>query len=113
MKRLIALLAALTMLFACGCSNTAEDPNQNGTDSNMTDNENPDGMIEDGNTVQEDMQNGMDDMGEAVQDGMDKAGEAVQDGMDKAGDAMTGNDAGVTDGTANTDADTTPKMTSP
>lgn len=83
MKRLIALLAALTMVFACGCSNTADENNQNGTDNNVTEDQNNDGVVDNGNTVGDDIQNGMGDMGDAV-----------ENGMDNVGDAVTGNDNG-------------------
>lgn len=102
MKRLIALLAALTMVFACGCSNTADENNQNGTDNNVTEDQNNDGVVDNGNTVGDDIQNGMDDMGDAV-----------ENGMDNVGDAVTGNDNGTTTGTADTGADTNPKTVNP
>ena len=44
MKRLIAMLAMLTLLFGCGCSNTADEPQNNGTDNNATDNNVTDGQ---------------------------------------------------------------------
>lgn len=102
MKRLIALLAALTMVFACGCSNTADENNQNGTDNNVTEDQNNDGVVDNGNTVGDDIQNGMGDMGDAV-----------ENGMDNVGDAVTGNDNGTTTGTADTGADTNPKTVNP
>lgn len=113
MKRLIALLAALTMVFACGCSNTTDETNQNGTDNNMTEDQNHDGVVDDGNTVGDDIQNGMDNVGDAVENGMDNAGNAIDNGMDKAGDAVTGNDKGTTTGTADTGAQTNPKTVNP
>lgn len=102
MKRLIALLAALTMVFACGCSNTADENNQNGTDNNVTEDQNHDGVVDNGNTVGDDIENGMDNVGDAV-----------ENGMDKVGDAVTGNDKGTTTGTADTGADTNPKTINP
>ncbi len=113
MKRLIALLAALTMVFACGCSNTTDQTNPNGTDNNVTQDQNNDGVVDNGNTVGDDIQNGMEDMGDAVQEGVDNAGNAIRDGVDDVGDAVTGNDKGTTTGTADTGADTNPKTINP
>lgn len=113
MKRLIALLAALTMLFACGCSNTTDENNQNGTDNNVTEDQNNDGVVDNGNTVGDDIQNGMEDMGDAVQEGVDDAGNAIRDGVDNVGDAVTGSDKGTTTGAADTGADTNPKTVNP
>ena len=104
MKRLIALFAALTLVFACGCSGKTDD---SGTDNNnVSDNQN--GMIEDdtatsdktpGDVIREDA----DDMGDAAGDAIDDAGEAVENGADRMDEALTGdqteNSAG-TDGAA-------------
>lgn len=40
MKRFIALLAALTLVFGCGCGNTTDETKDNGTDNSVTDNQN-------------------------------------------------------------------------
>lgn len=114
MKRLIALLAALTMLVACGCSNTTTDETgQNGTDGNVTEDQNTNDMSDNGGTVGDDIQNGMDDMGDAVENGMDDAGTAIDDGMDKVGDAVTGNDKDTTTGAADTGTEANPKTVNP
>ena len=78
MKRLIAILAMLTMLLACGCSNSADEPQNNGTDNNVTDNnvtddQNNNGTENDNNTVGDDIRDGMDDAGNAIETGMDDA----------------------------------------
>ena len=87
MKRLIALFAALTLVFACGCSGKTDD---SGTDNNNV-SENQNGMIEDdtatsdktpGDVIREDA----DDMGDAIDD----AGEAVENGADRMDEALTG-----------------------
>ena len=87
MKRLIALFAALTLVFACGCSGKTDD---SGTDNNNV-SENQNGMIEDdtatsdktpGDVIREDA----DDMGDAIDD----AGEAVENGADRMDEALSG-----------------------
>ena len=116
MKRLIALLAALTLVFGCGCGNTTDETKDNGTDNSMTDNQNGapadhngDGVVDNGNTVGDDIENGLDDAGNAIKDGVDDAGNAIRDGVDD----MTGSDTGTTNGTADTGANTKDKTVNP
>lgn len=95
MKRLIAMLAMLTLLFGCGCSNSADEPQNNGTDNNVTDNnvtddQNNNGTENDNNTVGDDIRDGMDDAGNAIENGMDDAGNAIENGVDNMDEAMTG-----------------------
>lgn len=86
MKKLIALLAALTMLFVCGCSSNSKD---NGTDN--------------GNGTNNGTNNAVDERRDtntnAVGDAVDEAGNAIRDGAD----AVTGenNNAAKQPNTAN------------
>lgn len=116
MKRFIALLAALTLVFGCGCGNTTDETKDNGTDNSVTDNQNGapadqngDGVVDNNNTVGDDIANGLDDAGNAIENGVDDAGNAIKNGVDD----MTGSDTGTTDGTADTGADTTTKTANP
>ena len=103
MKKLIALLAALTMLFVCGCGSNSKDngkDNGNGT-NNAADNNTVDERHDTNtNTVGDDVREGVDDAGNAVGDAMDEAGNAIRDGAD----AVTGdnNNAAKRPNTANT-----------
>ena len=84
MKKLIALLAALTMLFVCGCGSNSKD---NGTDNgNGTNNAVDERRDTNTNTVGDDVRKGVDDAGNAVGDAVDDAGNAIRDGAD----AVTG-----------------------
>ena len=97
MKKLIALLAALTMLFVCGCSSNSKD---NGTDNgNGTNNAVDERRDTNTNTVGDDVRKGVDDAGNAVGDAVDDAGNAIRDGAD----AVTGenNNAAKQPNTAN------------
>ena len=88
MKKLIALLAALTMLFVCGCGSNSKD---NGTDNgNGTNNAVDERHDTNTNTV---------DAGNAVGDAVDDVGNAIRDGAD----AVTGdnNNAAKQPNTAN------------
>lgn len=102
MKKLIALLAALTMLFVCGCGSNSKDngaDNGNGT-NNAADNNTVDERHDTNtNTVGDDVRNGVDDAGNAVGDAVDEAGNAIRDGAD----AVTGdnNNAAKQPNTAN------------
>ena len=114
MKRLIAMLAMLTLLFGCGCSNTADEPQNNGTDNNATDNnvtdgQNNNGTVNDDNTVGDYIQDGVNDVGDAV----GEAGNAVRDGMDNVGDALTGDENRTDNGTACNNADTNTNTANP
>ena len=40
MKKLVALLAMMTMLIGCGCSNTSDDQNKDDADNTVTDSQN-------------------------------------------------------------------------
>ena len=69
MKKLIALLAALTMLFVCGCGSNSKD---NGTDNgNGTNNAVDERHDTNTNTVGDDVRKGVDDAGNAIRDGAD------------------------------------------
>lgn len=73
MKKLIALLAALTMLFVCGCGSNSKDngtDNGNGT-NNGTNNAVDERRDTDTNTVGDDVREGVDDAGNAIRDGAD------------------------------------------
>ena len=114
MKRLIAILAMLTMLLGCGCSNSADQPNNNGTDNNATDNtatdgQNNNGTVNDNNTVSDDIRDGADDIGNAV----GEAGNAGKDGVANVGDALTGNENSTDNGTAGNTADTNTNTANP
>ena len=94
MKKLIALLAALTMLFVCGCGSNSKD---NGTDNGNGTNNGTNNAVDERrdtntNTVGDDVRNGVDDA-------MDEAGNAIRDGAD----AVTGdnNNAAKQPNTAN------------
>ena len=104
MKKLIALLAALTMLFVCGCGNNSKDNDtNNGNGTNNTSNNNTVDEGNDHNTVGDDVRDGVDDADNAVGDVVDDAGNAIRDGVDDVGDAMTGdnNNAAKQPNTAN------------
>ena len=120
MKRLIAILAMLTMLLGCGCSNTAYKAQNNGTDNTVTDNngttgsngttdQNGSGAVNDNNTVGDDIRDGVNDVGNAV----GEAGNAVRDGVDNVGDALTGNENRMDNGTAGNNADTNTNTANP
>ena len=97
MKKLIALLAALTMLFVCGCgSNSKDNGKDNGNGTNNAVDERHDTNT---NTVGDDVRKGVDDAGNAVGDAVDDAGNAIRDGAD----AVTGdnNNAAKQPNTAN------------
>lgn len=97
MKKLIALLAALTMLFVCGCGSNSKD---NGTDNgNGTNNAVDERRDTNTNTVGDDVREGVDDAGNAVGDAVGDAGNAIRDGAD----AVTGdnNNAAKQPNTAN------------
>ena len=88
MKKLIALLAALTMLFVCGCGSNSKD---NGTDNGNGTNHGTNNAVDERrdtntNTVGDDVRKGVDDAGNAVGDAVDDAGNAIRDGAD----AVTG-----------------------
>ena len=73
MKKLIALLAALTMLFVCGCGSNSKD---NGTDNGNGTNNGTNNAVDERrdtntNTVGDDVREGVDDAGNAVGDGAD------------------------------------------
>lgn len=73
MKKLIALLAALTMLFVCGCGSNSKD---NGTDNGNGTNNGTNNAVDERrdtntNTVGDDVRNGVDDAGNAIRDGAD------------------------------------------
>ena len=73
MKKLIALLAALTMLFVCGCSSNSKD---NGTDNGNGTNNGTNNAVDERrdtntNTVGDDVREGVDDAGNAIRDGAD------------------------------------------
>ena len=73
MKKLIALLAALTMLFVCGCGSNSKDngaDNGNGT-NNGTNNAVDERHDTNTNTVGDDVREGVDDAGNAIRDGAD------------------------------------------
>ena len=92
MKKLIALLAALTMLFVCGCGSNSKD---NGTDNgNGTNNAVDERRDTNTNTVGDDVREGVDDA-----DAVDEAGNAIRDGAN----AVTGdnNNAAKQPNTAN------------
>lgn len=115
MKRLIAMLAMLTLLFGCGCSNTADEPQNNGTDNNATDNnvtdgQNNNGTVNDDNTVGDDIQ----DRRERCRRRMSaKRATPVKDGMDNVGDALTGDENRTDNGTAGNNADTNTNTANP
>ena len=101
MKKLIALLAALTMLFVCGCSSNSKD---NGTDNGNGTNNGTNNAVDERrdtntNIVGDDVREGVDDAGNAVGDAVDDAGNAIRDGAD----AVTGdnNNAAKQPNTAN------------
>ena len=91
MKKLIALLAALTMLFVCGCGSNSKD--------NGTDNGNGTNNAVDNNTVDERHDTNTNTVGDDVRNGVDNAGNAIRDGAD----AVTGdnNNAAKQPNTAN------------
>ena len=91
MKKLIALLAALTMLFVCGCGSNSKD--------NGTDNGNGTNNAADNNTVDERHDTNTNTVGDDVRNGVDDAGNAIRDGAD----AVTGdnNNAAKQPNTAN------------
>ena len=98
---LIALLAALTMLFVCGCGSNSKD---NGTDNGNGTNNGTNNAVDERrdtntNTVGDDVREGVDDAGNAVGDAVDDAGNAIRDGAD----AVTGdnNNAAKQPNTAN------------
>ena len=69
MKKLIALLAALTMLFVCGCGSNSKD---NGTDNGNGTNNGTNNAVDERhdtntNTVGDDVREGVDDAGNAVE----------------------------------------------
>lgn len=102
MKKLIALLAALTMLFVCGCGNNSKDngkDNGNGTNNAVDNNTVDERRDTNTNAVGDDVREGVDDAGNAVGDAMDEAGNAIRDGAD----AVTGdnNNAAKRPNTAN------------
>lgn len=73
MKKLIALLAALTMLFVCGCGSNSKD---NGTDNGNGTNNGTNNAVDERrdtntNTVGDDVREGVDDAGNAIRDGAD------------------------------------------
>ena len=73
MKKLIALLAALTMLFVCGCGSNSKD---NGTDNGNGTNNGTNNAVDERrdtntNTVGDDAREGVDDAGNAIRDGAD------------------------------------------
>ena len=74
MKKLIALLAALTMLFVCGCGSNSKDngkDNGNGTNNAVDNNTVDERHDTNTNTVGDDVRNGVDDAGNAIRDGAD------------------------------------------
>ncbi len=88
MKKLIAVLAALTMLFVCGCGSNSKD---NGTDNGNGTNNGTNNAVDERhdtntNTVGDDVREGVDDAGNAVGDAVDDVGNAIRDGAD----AVTG-----------------------
>ena len=91
MKKLIALLAALTMLFVCGCGSNSKD--------NGKDNGNGTNNAVDNNTVDERHDTNTNTVGDDVRNGVDEAGNAIRDGAD----AVTGdnNNAAKQPNTAN------------
>ena len=91
MKKLIALLAALTMLFVCGCGSNSKD--------NGKDNGNGTNNAADNNTVDERHDTNTNTVGDDVREGVDDAGTAIRDGAD----AVTGdnNNAAKRPNTAN------------
>lgn len=101
MKKLIALLAAMTMVFACGCSNTEKDqkndkPNNSVTnDQNAPNTTNGTGVREDTDRLGDDVKNGVEDTGDAIKDGVMDAGDAIKDGAQDIGNAVTGDKGGV------------------
>ena len=101
MKKLIALLAALTMLFVCGCGSNSKD---NGTDNGNGTNNGTNNAVDERrgtntNTGGDDGREGVDDAGNAVGDAVDDVGNAIRDGAD----AVTGdnNNAAKQPNTAN------------
>lgn len=73
MKKLIALLAALTLLFVCGCGSNSKD---NGTDNGNGTNNGTNNAVDERhdtntNTVGDDVRDGVDDAGNAIRDGAD------------------------------------------
>ena len=73
MKKLIALLAALTMLFVCGCGSNSKD---NGTDNGNGTNNGTNNAVDERrdtntNTVGDDVRDAVDDVGNAIRDGAD------------------------------------------
>lgn len=73
MKKLIAVLAALTMLFVCGCGSNSKD---NGTDNGNGTNNGTNNAVDERrdtntNTVGDDVREGVDDAGNAIRDGAD------------------------------------------
>lgn len=94
MKTLIAMIALLTMLTGCGCSNTEANPttpddSTNGTVGDTTNDTNTDGTKDDA------------DLGDAIDNGMDNAGDAIDEGMQDVGDAVTGKDEAPNTGANN------------
>lgn len=98
MKKLIALLAALTMLFVCGCGSNSKD-NGNGTNNAVDNNTVDERHDTNTNTVGDDVREGVDDAGNAVGNAVDDVGNAIRDGAD----AVTGdnNNAAKQPNTAN------------
>ncbi len=96
MKKLIALLAAMTMMFACGCSNTEADQEKDKPNNSVTNDQkspnttNETGIREDTDRLGDDVKDGLEDTGDAIKDGVEDAGDAIKDGVQDVGDAVTG-----------------------
>ena len=91
MKRLIAMLAVLTMVFACGCSsNTSDNAESGGMDNGMSENQNGSAMTDNNGNVGDDIRDGVDDMGDAVGQGINDTGDAIENGADRMDEALTG-----------------------
>ena len=87
MKKLVALLAMMTMLIGCGCSNTSDDQNKDDADNTVTDSQN-----DQNDTMDNSIGNDADRVGDDIVDGVDDAGNAIKDGAEDVGDALTGHD---------------------
>lgn len=95
MKTLIAMLALLAMLTGCGCTNTATTPNDTGNNgtTNGTTNGTDNGTANNAGTTDG-------TLGDNVEQDLNDAGNAVANGAKDVGDAVTGqNDRSNTNNT--------------
>ena len=90
MKMLLTMLIALLCAFglsACG-SNTADTPNKDTPPEGNVNSQGPDGTAGDGGTVGGDIENAVDDAGNAVGGAMDDVGDAAKNAGKAVSDAV-------------------------